>query len=110
MPLPKHLSQWQLGGDVKSWDDVVTPDEKKLVKALKEVNGEGERCPSLKEDGEFFLYCEARRKRLASGRPGEDEGLTSISPTYQAKVGPYELQIWCLGCSYEGCSDRAEEQ
>ncbi|MCD6404078.1 MAG: hypothetical protein J7L59_02750 [Nanoarchaeota archaeon] len=82
---------------VKSFDDIVLPEERRIISDLeREVEmGERKKCPFLRKKGNFFYFCQLRVEQYK--RSGyTDEVLSSSNPAYLAKVDVAELQLRCL--------------
>jgi len=85
-----------LWDDIKTFDDIPSPEEKKIIKDL-EAQG-GKKCPYLKKEGNFWYFCGAKTPEKIDKMPSPS------NPVYQKHIGVAELQIWCLS-SYENCCD-----
>ena len=86
-----QLKTWD---DVERFDDVVIPENKRIISELEKTMET--RCPHLRKIGDFFYYC----SKKVSGEP--DPKPSPNNPIYQNIIGVAELQLWCMD-SYETC-------
>ncbi len=94
---------------VTKWDDVVPPEEKRVVRDIEKFAAI-DPCPFLKKDGNFFFYCEAAAKRLRETEPQEGLEYTPADARYCSKIDLAVLQLWCRGGirQYKNCSQFTE--
>jgi len=88
--------------DVKTFDDCVIKEEKKILSELEKKVKKEKTCPELGKEGKYFYYC----KKDYVLRAG-DKTPSPMSQIYQRKRGLAEFQIFCLGrceacCTYQG--------
>ena len=97
-------SSW---ANVRTYDDVIIPEERALVYEVGQMNLGNPRCPFLKQKGKYFNYCELIIKEMkgighqtsASGRPNPCDAV------YLAHIDPGFWQLFCLQdkSGYENC-------
>ncbi len=92
--------------EVKTFDDIVLPFERKAVKDLEtELK---KRCPHIKKEGDYFYYCGFKfSDKVKDKKPSPD------NPIYQRHVSIPEVSLYCMNnfeecCFYSGKIKRAE--
>ncbi len=82
--------------EVETWDDVVTSHEKAVIEEVRARRQRQEGCAFLGQEGEFFHYCDAQRALLERIGYEETRKPSLRSSQYRAKVGHFELQLYCM--------------
>lgn len=86
------MGRWD---DIKSVDDLVLPgDARIIIEAERECR---DKCPFFRGYGHAFRFCSA-------GIPdGTMPKADPLNPVVQSKLGPIEIQLYCLD-AYRRCA------
>lgn len=93
--------------NIKSLDDVITEDEKKIIKKLqnKIENLDIKTCPYLRLDGKYFYYCRAGfDKIIEKNKDSNVEEIGPFNPKYINHIDICFLQLFCMN-DFENCAD-----
>ncbi len=86
------MKTWE---DIKTFDDIILEEDRKIIKNLK--NEAGMKCRNLKKIGNFFYYCAHGLGGIKYYKP------SPVSPIYKRHVGVAQLQLYCMSDWNKNC-------
>ena len=97
----KKFKTWK---DMKTFDDLVTKEERKLILKIEKDAKPEDRCPLIGKMGMFFHYCRGGYIPTENDMKPSPE-----SEIYKNKVGCLELKNYCL-TGYFACINYKSSQ
>lgn len=93
--MKKSKSRIKTWNDVKTFDDIITNKERRIIINIVKNAKPEERCDELGREGKFFYYCiHDYVPTMDDRKPSPESGI------YQRKRNCLELNNYCLG----GCA------
>lgn len=82
-------------GECRTWDDVITPEEKVKISGL-EKKLKGNKCLCLRKEGKYFYYCGAKVPNP------ENKRIEHYNPIYLNHCNVLKLGFCCM-TNFENC-------